>query len=244
MGMSRHALFEEDSRYLDRFGLLLVLTIITIVVLSIVDLSEVGSDRPQQVAALAASALTAFTLLLALRAAGLSARWQRWADVVVVVGVLASAILIVADRPNGVTDGAATTPPIFAMLLALLAPTVVARRLLTHRRVRRETLLGAVSVYLLIAVAFFYMFLGIDVTQSSTFFAQAGPTSDLMYFSLTTLTTVGYGDLYAVAQPGRLFANAEAVIGQLYLVTFVGLMIGMLTQQSRGDDQEQEAPGS
>jgi hypothetical protein len=223
---------------------LLVLTITTIVGLSIVDLSDVGSDRPQQAAALAASALTAFTLLLALRAAGLAARWQRWADVVIVVGVLASALLIVVDQPNGLTGGAARTPPLFATLLALLAPMVVARRLLTHRRVRRETLLGAVSVYLLIAVAFFYVFLGIEVTQSSTFFAQTGPTSDLMYFSLTTITTVGYGDLYAVAQPGRLFANAEAVIGQLYLVTFVGLMIGMLTQQNRGDDQEQEAPGS
>jgi hypothetical protein len=242
--MSRNALFNEDSRYLDRFGLLLALTILTIVVLSVVDLTEVGSDRPQQAAALAASALTAFTLLLALRAAGLAPRWQRWADVALVVGVLASAILIVLEKPNGVTGGAGTSPPAFAMLLALLAPTVVARRLLTHRRVRRETLLGAISVYLLIAVAFFYMFLGIDAMQSSLFFAQAGPTSDLMYFSLTTLTTVGYGDLYAVAQPGRLFANAEAVIGQLYLVTFVGLMIGMLTQQNRGDDQEQEAPGS
>lgn len=240
MGTSRHALFDEESRYLDRFGLLLVLTIITIVGLSIVDLSEVGSDRRQQAEALAASALAAFTLLLALRAAGLASRWQRWSDIVIVVGVLASAFLIVVGQPNDVRGGAATTPPLFAMLLALLAPTVVARRLLTHRRVRRETLLGAVSVYLLIAVAFFYIFLGVDVTQSSTFFAQAGPTSDLMYFSLTTLTTVGYGDLYAVAQPGRLFANAEAVVGQLYLVTFVGLMIGMLTQQSRGDDQKQQ----
>lgn len=56
-----------------------------------------------------------------------------------------------------------------------------------------------------------------------------------MYFSLTTITTVGYGDLFAVGQPGRLFANAEAVIGQLYLITFVGLLIGVLTQQSRDE---------
>jgi hypothetical protein len=60
-----------------------------------------------------------------------------------------------------------------------------------------------------------------------------------MYFSLTTITTVGYGDLTAAAQPGRLLANTEAVVGQLYLVTFVGLLIGILTtQQTRTDSDE------
>jgi len=149
--------------------------------------------------------------------------------------VIASALLVATGQANSATGGAATTPPAFALVLAVLAPIVVVRRLLTHRRVRRATLLGAVSVYLLIAVAFFYVFLAIELTQSSTFFAQAEPTSSLMYFSLTTITTVGYGDLFAIAQPGRLFSNAEAVIGQLYLVTFVGLLIGILTQQTRDE---------
>ncbi|MFZ0325058.1 MAG: potassium channel family protein [Actinomycetes bacterium] len=233
MTVDKRAIFDEESRYLDRFGLLLALTVTSVVMLSLVDLSDVRSDRPQQAVALAASSLTALALLVALRAAGLARRWQRLADVLIVMGVLASALLVATGQTNGLTGGPATTPPALALVLALLAPIVVARRLLTHRWVRRETLLGAVSVYLLIAVAFFYVFLTVDLTQSSTFFAQAEPTSNLMYFSLTTITTVGYGDLFAVAQPGRLFANAEAVIGQLYLVTFVGLLIGIFTAQSR-----------
>lgn len=238
MKLRQQSFFNEDSRYLDRFGLLLLLTVTSVVGLSIADLSDLQSSVTQQALALAASTLTAVTLLLALRAAGLVAGWQRWADIIVVVGVLASGLVVVTGQTTGLPSQGASAPPLFSLLLAMLAPVVVIRRLLTHRRVRRETLLGAISVYLLIAVAFFYVFLTIDLVQSASFFAQVAPTSDLMYFSLTTITTVGYGDLFAVGQPGRLFANAEALIGQLYLVAFVGLMIGMLTQQSRDDGHE------
>ncbi len=231
--MDQRVIFDDQSHYLDRFGLLLALTVTSVILLSFVDLSDLEFDRPQQAAGLVASSLTALALLVALRAAGVRRRWRRVADILVVVGVALSAFVLIVGGPGLTAQGAANTPPAFTLVLAILAPIVVVRRLLTHRRVSRQTLLGAVSVYLLIAVAFFYAFLTINIAGTSPFFAQVEPTSDLMYFSLTTITTVGYGDLYAVAQPGRLFANAEAVIGQLYLVTFVGLLIGILTQQNR-----------
>jgi Ion channel len=191
------------------------------------------SSRLQQTIVLAAAALTAAALLVALRSAGLARRWQRPADTLILVGIAATAAIIIA---NGyVTDpgSGAKTPPVLALVLSVLAPIVVVRRLLTHRRVRRSTLLGAIAVYLLIPIAFFYVFYTIDVLQPTAFFGQVEPTSSFMYFSLTTVTTVGYGDLVAVSQPGRLMANFEAVIGQVYLVTFVGLLIGLLTQQNR-----------
>lgn len=230
-GEERKPVFDEESRLLDRFGLLLVLTVASIAMLSLIDLDSVRIDRSQQLVELFTSTLTAAALLVALRSAGLSRRWQRPADALIVLGVIGYSLLIAIDAvPEGGESG---TPPILALLLAVLAPIVVVRRLLTHRRVRRATLLGALAAYLLIPVAFYYIFLTIELTQAGTFFAQAEPASSFMYFSLSTITTVGYGDLVAVAQPGRLFANAEAVVGQVYLVTFVGLLIGILTQQNR-----------
>jgi hypothetical protein len=228
---TRRPVFDEESRFLDRFGLLLLLTVASITMLSLADLNDATSNRTQQAASVLTALLTAAALLVALRAAGLSRRWQRPVDAVVAIGVIASVTLIVAGV--GINGDGADSAPWFTLVVALLAPIVVVRRLLTHRRVRRATLLGAVSAYLLIPVAFFYVFLTIERVQSGTFFAQEESTGSFMYFSLTTLTTVGYGDLVAVAQPGRLFANAEAVIGQIYLVTFVGLLIGILTQQNR-----------
>ena len=54
-----------------------------------------------------------------------------------------------------------------------------------------------------------------------------------MYFSLTTITTVGYGDLTAQTHLGRLLANSEAVVGQVYLVTFVAMIVGLRAQAWR-----------
>jgi hypothetical protein len=232
MAKERRPLFDEQSRFLDRFGLLLLLTIASITMLSLVDLTEARNNTVQQLGSLFTAVLTAAALLLALRAAGLSRRWQRPADTVIGIGVVATSVLITLDV-LGVRGPGETAPPVFATILALLAPVVVARRLLTHRRVTRATLMGAVSAYLLIPVAFFYLFTSVELVQSGFFFGTAQPTTSFMYFSLTTITTVGYGDLVAVSQPGRLLANSEAVIGQVYLVAFVGLVIGLLSQQVR-----------
>ena len=48
-----------------------------------------------------------------------------------------------------------------------------------------------------------------------------------MYFSLATITTTGYGDFTAASELGRLLAMAEAVTGQVYLVTFVAMLVGL-----------------
>ena len=59
------------------------------------------------------------------------------------------------------------------------------------------------------------------------FFSQPEPTTSYMYFSLTTITTTGYGDFTSSTEFGRLLSMAEAVIGQVYLVTFVALLVGL-----------------
>jgi hypothetical protein len=47
------------------------------------------------------------------------------------------------------------------------------------------------------------------------------------YFSLVTITTVGYGDITPLGPGARAFANLEAVVGQLYLVILVAWLVGM-----------------
>ncbi len=47
-----------------------------------------------------------------------------------------------------------------------------------------------------------------------------------MYFSLSVLTTTGFGDFTAGQPVGRALAVLEMLVGQLYLVTVIGLMIG------------------
>ena len=47
----------------------------------------------------------------------------------------------------------------------------------------------------------------------------------ILFFSFTTLTTTGYGNLVPAANPGQTFAVAEMLIGQLFLITTFGKLV-------------------
>jgi drug/metabolite transporter (DMT)-like permease len=236
--------FDDRSRYLDRYGRLLGVTIVTVVLLALVDLSKLKEDPIARVGSVIAFVLVGTMLLLALRASGLSRRWQRIADVVVWVTV--GLILFVTITSAFVVLPAQASPaPLGIVALALVAPAVVVRRLIEHREVTRATLLGAICGYLLIPVAFFLAFLACNESVAGPFFASPEPSPSYMYFSLTTLTTVGYGDLTAVTNVGRLLASAEAVLGQVYLVTFVAMIVGLYAAARgarRADEKSQSGP--
>jgi voltage-gated potassium channel Kch len=57
-----------------------------------------------------------------------------------------------------------------------------------------------------------------------------------VYFSFVTLTTVGYGDLTAAFDAGRIASIFEALFGQLYLVSVVALLVANLGRERRVRD--------
>lgn len=216
-------LIDPHSRWIDRFGLLLALVALTVALLSLVDIRAGALAGRAQVAGLVTTLTVGATLALALRAAGLRTRWRRRADVVLgLLVVLSLVVVLVLETPDSVTSA----PPLL-LVIAAFAPVVVARRLVRHRVVTLPTLLGAVSAYLLIALAYYYAFLTVDSLSGEHFFGAEESTTSFMYFSLTTITTLGYGDLAAVSPLGRLLATSEAIIGQVYLVVFVALIVSM-----------------
>jgi hypothetical protein len=233
-------LFDDRSTAVDRFGLLLIVTVVSAVALSLVDLTARAAGIGSRIGTLAATILVGVTLLLALRASGLARRWRRVADVLVLLVVVAQITVLVLDLVTDLGVSARGYPqPLILVALAALAPIVVVRRLLHHRRVVVGTLLGAVSAYLLISVAFYYVFTTVNAHQGTPFFGQEEPTTSFMYFSLTTLTTVGYGDLAAVTPLGRLLATSEAVIGQVYLVTFVAMLVALFAGRFLGTGRDE-----
>jgi len=67
------------------------------------------------------------------------------------------------------------------------------------------------------------------------FFANGdtATTSRCLYFSFTTLTTVGYGDFVARSNLGHTLAVFEALLGQIYLVTVVSVLVSNLGRPAR-----------
>jgi hypothetical protein len=86
------------------------------------------------------------------------------------------------------------------------------------------------SVYLLIGMFFAFVYGAIDRLGGAPFFAQnvTANASRCLYFSFTTLTTVGYGDLTSRTNLGHTVSVSEALTGQIYLVTVVSLLVANL----------------
>ena len=118
--------------------------------------------------------------------------------------------------------------PWVSCLLYLIAPVSIVRHLVLRRVVDSETVLGAIAAYLMAGMffAFLYHALGLSQTQPPFFGSQGpGTLSQDMFFSFTTLTTTGYGNLVPAGNPGQTFAVLEMLIGQLFLVTAVAKVI-------------------
>jgi voltage-gated potassium channel Kch len=226
---SRAPLFDDRSRYLDRFGLLLAVTIAAIVMKSLVEVRTPSGQLESNAGVLVLAALVGAAFLLALRAAGLRRPWQRLADIGVLIGFVSVLLLVIVDAASDVDvlRYRRDVPPILRAAFGALTPIAVIWRVASHRRVTSGTLIGGISAYLLIALVFSDIFVAVDIAQSTPFFGEPESSTRFMYFSIVTLTTLGYGDLSPATDLGGLAANTEAIVGQLFLVTFIGLLVGL-----------------
>jgi hypothetical protein len=114
-----------------------------------------------------------------------------------------------------------------AGVLYLIAPLSIIRHLVTRQVIDVETLAGALAAYLLwgMCYAFFYHALGL--IQDASFFGSSGDGTfpQDLFFSFTTLTTTGYGNLVPAGNPGQTLAVSEMLLGQLFLVTAIGKIV-------------------
>ena len=123
----------------------------------------------------------------------------------------------------------------------LLYTTVtVLRRVFTQESVTPDTLRAALCVYLLMGYLWGSLYGLIYVVTPGSFqlpgwwtpSAQQGIATDvpmnlMTYFSFTTLTTLGYGDVLPVGAAARAAVILEAVLGHFYLAVLVARLIGL-----------------
>jgi len=112
--------------------------------------------------------------------------------------------------------------------LYLAAPVAIVRHLQGRRTIDAETVMGAIAAYLMAGMFFAFLYRAIGLVQTHpAFFGAQGPGtfSQDLFFSFTTLTTTGYGDLTPAGNPGQSFAVLEMLTGQLFLITAVGKVV-------------------
>jgi hypothetical protein len=114
------------------------------------------------------------------------------------------------------------------LLMAVLIVQVFGAGPVTAHRIR-----GAIVVYLLLGGAWSLLYRLVDLTTPHAFhLAEALATADpgalprlLTYFSFTTLTTTGFGDISPANPLSRTLAMFEAMAGQLYLVITLARLV-------------------
>ena len=125
------------------------------------------------------------------------------------------------------------------LIIACTLGIVVTQAVFRPGRVTYHRIIGAILLYLLIAVAFatLFLFVGLsdpDAIKGITFDDDQSLASALFYISFVTLTSTGYGDIIPVNPLARSLCNIESVIGQLYPAT---LLARIVTLELRGPSQ-------
>jgi hypothetical protein len=114
-------------------------------------------------------------------------------------------------------------------LLLLVAAGTILRRVVRAAEVDFRTILGAISVFTLLGLLFGFLFIALGRLQSGEVFAGVShaETRDYLFFSYTTLTTTGYGNLVPAGDIGQILAVFEMLTGQVFLVTLVAGLVSL-----------------
>ena len=115
-----------------------------------------------------------------------------------------------------------------SLLLAVAAVTIL-RRVVPSAMVDFRTILGAISVFTLLGLLFGFLFLALGRLVSGDVFAGVSHAQarDYLFFSYTTLTTTGYGNLVPAGDIGQILSVFEMLTGQIFLVTLVAGLVSL-----------------
>ncbi len=228
--MGIHALIRDTgatpSESRERYGLLLLAILAAFAVQ--------GIAHPGPWEQVVVALLLGATLLLAGWASDVRPRVMKASVIVAAVVVIAA----IAEAISGTVNGPAAR---FAnLVLVILAPPVIAvgvvRSVRRRSRVTIEAVFGVLCLYILLGMFFGAVYGALD-RYAPPFFAQnaEGTISNCLYYSFTTLTTVGYGDLTSTTNLGHTLSSLESLTGQIYLVTVVSLLVGNLRRRGPSD---------
>jgi hypothetical protein len=219
-------------RILDSYASLLVLLLANFFLLEIIDDPRWG--------AIASTLLAAVALIVAISDPDSGDTVNRRQALTILACVLLAPLVLFISSQSLL--GLTYLLPVALLVTATLPVTL--SRVLRHRKVTHETVLGALCTYVLLGLLFAFLFLAVSDLRDAPFFTQPGlhQQSEYLYFSFVVLTTLGFGDLSpAVGLPQAMVA-LEALVGQVFLVTLVARLVTLWVRQGEPVQSETRSP--
>jgi uncharacterized membrane protein YhdT len=208
-------------RILDSYATLLVLLLANFFLLELVDDPRWG--------AIGSTLLAAGALIVAISdpEADHHIGLRHWLEVAACVALAPLVLLVNSTELTGLTY----LLPVALLVTATLPVTL--NRILHHKRVTSETVLGAACAYVLIGLLFAFLYLAVAGISDDPFFAQPGEhvQSEYLYFSFVALTTLGFGDLSPSVGLPQALTVVEALLGNIFLVTLVARLVTLWVRQ-------------
>ena len=197
----------------ERYGFVLLLIFAAYVV--------AGFDQGRWVLAIN-SILWSIVLLTTLWSPGIPKTLRR-------VGLFATGLVLLSSLTIGVlASDIADGYRLLLMAVAQFASmSAILYRILRHRTVTIQTVMGGVSAYALIAFVMSSVYFGLDLLTDEEFLNGVVANGDYTYFSFVTLTTVGYGDILAASNLAKRLVVIEAFVGQVFIITFVARLVSL-----------------
>ena len=172
------------------------------------------------------SLLFTFVLITAIRAATSENRHRMIAYGIASIWLVTSLIRVATQN-----DLLRTISDILFIAFCFFCVGMILRRVVTAKEVDFEVVVGSVSAYLLIAITWAVSYDLIYALWPESFSA-AKDGADLtlnhfIYFSMTTITTLGYGDITPVSIPVGIWSTLEAATGVFYMAILMARLVSM-----------------
>jgi len=176
---------------------------------------------------------------LVLLSAVLAVAQSRW-TVIFAVGLAAPALVLKAIDLWLDVHAVVLTIQYLSMALLALTAILILRFVLHQDRITPNMISASLCVYLVLGMLWASAYTVIEIADPGSFhYAYADDdandrmrfgeedTDVPVYYSLVTLTTLGYGDIAPKTPMARMAASLEAVVGQLYLAVMVARLVGL-----------------
>ncbi|MGR8949119.1 MAG: potassium channel family protein [Gammaproteobacteria bacterium] len=149
-------------------------------------------------------------------------QWRRLA-----IGLLIAVWLVLSWTNPSLPHGGynPTADLLLIVILAYMAVLLIKFAVIAEQ-ITLDTVNAAIAAYLILALAWAVSFQLLDTLAAGSFTTElAGNFSTALYFSLATVTTLGYGDVTPVAPFARIWAVLEAVVGLLYVAVLIARLV-------------------
>jgi hypothetical protein len=160
----------------------------------------------------------------------------------VVVAIILAALTFALQAADYIFVGESLEIARYILTIAFLGFTVIVilKHLFVSQCVTTDVVCASLCVYLLLAVIWAMAYPLIEIVHPGSFIFGFGDIQDpgfmrfntersifCLYYSLVTMSTLGYGDIVPVASAARMLAAVQAVTGQLYLAVLVARLVGL-----------------